>query len=138
MTGKKTNGLEINNQYLKLITEFPPRPIKCEEDLAKIQEIIDNLIDKGNLTPDEQDYLNVLGSLVRDYEDLYYPISPQEPIKLINNLLKEFNLKPQDLTGIFSSEKEILDILSHRQELTINQVKKLADFFNISVAAFFG
>lgn len=137
-TGKKINGLETNNQYLKLITQFPPRPIKSEQELLKVQEIIDSIIDRGNLTSDEQDYLNVLGSLVRDYEDLHHPISKQEPIELINNLLKESNLKPQDLKTIFSSEQEVLDILSYHQELTISQVKKLANFFNISVEAFLG
>jgi HTH-type transcriptional regulator / antitoxin HigA len=73
-SGNKINGLTTDDQYLKLLITFPPRPIKCEEDFDKIQAIIDNLIDQDNLTSDEQDYLNVLGSLVRDYEDLYHTI----------------------------------------------------------------
>ena len=40
----------------------------------RVQSVIDSLIDRENLTLDEQDYLNVLGSLVRDYEDLYHKI----------------------------------------------------------------
>ena len=40
----------------------------------RVQSVIDSLIDRENLTLDEQDYLNVLGSLVRDYEDLYHQI----------------------------------------------------------------
>ena len=40
----------------------------------RVQDVIDSLIDRENLTSDEQDYLNVLGSLVRDYEDLYHQI----------------------------------------------------------------
>ena len=73
-SGNKINGLTTDDQYLKLLIKFPPRPIKSEEDFDKIQAVIDSLIDKGCLTSDEQDYLNVLGSLVRDYEDLYHQI----------------------------------------------------------------
>ena len=136
-TGNKINGLVTDDQYLKLIAKLPPRPIKSEEDFLKVQEVIDNLIDKDNLTADEQDYLNVLGSLVRDYEDLHHPITNQDPIQLINELLQEFNLQPQDLVDIFSSKQEVLDILSSRQELTISQVQKLADFFQIPANSFF-
>lgn len=74
MNGNKINGLVTDDQYLKLLRKFPPRPIKSEEDFEQVQTVIDNLIDKEDLTSNEQDYLNVLGSLVRDYEDLYHPI----------------------------------------------------------------
>lgn len=73
-TGKVIDGLGTKDQYLQLLIKFPPRPIKSEEDFEEVQAIIDSLIDQDNLTVDEQDYLNVLGSLVRDYEDLYHPL----------------------------------------------------------------
>lgn len=100
-SGNKMNGLTTDDQYLKLLITFPPLPIKSEEDFDKIQGIIDNLIDQDNLTYDEQDYLNVLGSLVKDYENLYHTIEKQNSIDLINNLLNELNLKPEDLISIF-------------------------------------
>jgi len=71
---KAINCLAINDRYLQLLIKFPPRPIKSGEDFDKVQAVIDGLIDKENLTIEEQDYLNVLGSLVRDYEDLYHQI----------------------------------------------------------------
>ncbi len=136
--GNKINGLVTDGNYLTLLTKFPPRPIKSELDFNKVQAIIDDLIDQDNLTSDEQDYLNVLGSLVRDYEDLYHPIVQPNPVILINNLLQESNLQPQDLVSLFSSEEELLNILACCQELTINQVKKLANFFNIPISYFLG
>lgn len=57
--------------YLKLLEQFPPRPIRTEEELTKTQSVIDNLIDKAfdkDLTQAEKDYLIVLGVLVSDYE----------------------------------------------------------------------
>ena len=74
VSGNKIDGLATEDQYLKLLIKFPPRPIKSEEDFNRVQAVIDSLIDQENLTSDEQDYLNVLGSLVRDYEDLHHSI----------------------------------------------------------------
>lgn len=74
ITENNINGLTTEDQYLELLIKFPPRPIKSEEDFEQVQTIIDNLIDQDYLTVDEQDYLNVLGSLIRDYEDIYHKI----------------------------------------------------------------
>ena len=137
-TGKKTLGIDNNNQYLELLKSFPPRPITSEDDLIKTQNIIDSLIDQGELTQDEQDYLNVLGSLVRDYEELNHPIPKQDSVELLKALLEESNLQPQNLQAIFKNELEVFNILNRNTELTISQVKNLANFFKISPKAFLG
>ncbi|NEP60035.1 MAG: transcriptional regulator, partial [Symploca sp. SIO2G7] len=67
-TGKMMSGSHSSSAYIELLKTFPPRPISSEEELLATQKIIDLLIDRGTLTPDEQDYLNVLGSLVYEYE----------------------------------------------------------------------
>jgi len=136
--GKKTLGLLSNLNYLELLTTFPPRPIANEDDFNKTQKIIDTLIDKGELTPDEQDYLSVLGSLVRDYEDLNLTLPKLNPVELIQALLDDAGLQIQDLIFIFGNEITLSKILTNQQELNLNQIKKLAKFFKISPAAFLG
>lgn len=63
-----TLGLDKPKIYIELLQEFPPRPIKSEGELIATQKVIDSLIDCIPLTPDEVDYLNVLGTLVHEYE----------------------------------------------------------------------
>lgn len=48
------------------MTQQPGKNIAIarEEQLLATQEVIDSLIDRAELTTDEQDYLNVLGTLV--------------------------------------------------------------------------
>ncbi|MEG4498812.1 transcriptional regulator [Microcoleus sp. F10-C6] len=60
----------MNNSsaYIELLKTFPPRHITAEKKLMATQKAIDSLLDKGELTPDERDYLNVLGTLVYEYE----------------------------------------------------------------------
>jgi HTH-type transcriptional regulator/antitoxin HigA len=136
--GKKTLGLLSNLNYLELLTTFPPRPIANEEDFNKTQKIIDTLIDKGELSPDEQDYLSVLGSLIKDYEDINLTLPKLNPVELIQALLDDAGLQIQDLIFIFGNEINLSKILTNQQELTLSQIKKLAEFFKISPAAFLG
>jgi HTH-type transcriptional regulator/antitoxin HigA len=133
-----TLGLSSNLNYLELLNTFPPRPIANEDDFNKTQKIIDTLIDKGELTPDEQDYLSVLGSLIRDYEDINLTLPKLNPVELIQALLDDAGLQIQDLTFIFGNEMTFSKILTNQQELTLSQIKKLAEFFTISPAAFLG
>ena len=136
--GKTTLGLPSNLNYLELLQIFPPRPIANEEDFNKTQKIIDTLIDKGELTPDEQDYLSVLGSLIRDYEDINLTLPRLNSVELIQALLDDAGLQIQDLIFIFGNEINLSKILTNQQELTLSQIKKLAQFFKISPAAFLG
>lgn len=136
--GKMALGLSSNLNYLELLKTFPPRPIANEEDFNKTQKIIDTLIDKDELTPDEQDYLSVLGSLIRDYEDINLTLPKLNPVELIQALLDDAGLQIQDLTFIFGNEITVSKILTNQQELTLSQIKKLAQFFKISPAAFLG
>jgi HTH-type transcriptional regulator / antitoxin HigA len=66
----------MNNSsaYIELLKAFPPRPITAEEELMATQTAIDSLLDKGELTRDERDYLHVLGMLVYEYEQTLEPI----------------------------------------------------------------
>jgi HTH-type transcriptional regulator/antitoxin HigA len=137
-TGKMTSGSRSSSAYIELLKTFPPRPINSEEELITTQSVIDLLIDRGELTPDEQDYINVLGSLVYEYEQLHYePIPDIHGVELIKALLAEFNLRQKDLVPIFKTESIVSAVLNGQRQLSANHIRKLADFFHISPAAFF-
>ena len=130
----------MNNtqSYIELLTTFPPRPISSESELIATQEVIDSLIDRGKLTLDEQDYLNLLGTLVYEYEQKHDPMPDIYGVELIKALLVEFNLRQKDLIPIFKTESIVSAVLNEQRQLTATHIKKLADFFHISPAAFLG
>lgn len=137
-TGKMTSGSRNTSVYIELLKTFPPRPIASEEELLATQKVIDSLIDRGELTPDEQDYLNVLGSLVYEYEQLHQePIPDIHGVELLKALIAEYNLRQKDLVPIFKTESIVSAVLSGQRNLTATHIRKLADFFHISPAAFF-
>lgn len=132
-----TPGIPSTNPYIELLKSFPPRPITSEEELLSTQKVIDSLIDKGELTSDEQDYLNVLGTLVHEYEEKHYSIPNIHGIDLLQALIVELGLQPKDLVPILRTESIVSEVLNGQLQLTVNQIQQLAQFFHISPAAFF-
>ena len=132
-----TPGLNKPKTYNELLQAFPPRPIKSEEEMFATQKVIDSLIDCAPLTPDEEDYLNLLGTLVYEYEQTQEPIPDIYGVDLLKVLMEERDLRQKDLVPIFKTESIVSDIMKKRRKLTTRHIQELAEFFHISPAAFF-
>jgi HTH-type transcriptional regulator/antitoxin HigA len=123
--------------YIELLTEFPPRPIHSQADLDAVQKVVYELIDRGKLNADEEDYLNLLGTLVHQYEEIHHPIPDIYGVELIEALLEEFDLKQKDLVPIFKTESIVSAVLNGHRKLMTEHIEQLANFFHVSPAAFF-
>jgi HTH-type transcriptional regulator / antitoxin HigA len=135
--GNKILGSNESETYLNLFQRYTPRPIRSEEQLEQVQKVIDALIDKGELTSDEKDYLDVLGTLVYEYEQTLEPLLDIYGVELLKVLIEEQELKQKDLVPVFRTESIISDVLHGRRQLTTRHIQELAEFFNVSPAVFF-
>lgn len=131
------SGTRNNELYLQLIQSLPPRPIRSSEELQAVQKVIDQLIDRPQLSTDEQDYLNVLGTLVYEYENKQVKLPDTHGVELLKALLVEFGLRQKDLVPIFKTESIVSEVLNGRRNLTVEHIQALANFFHISPNAFF-
>jgi HTH-type transcriptional regulator / antitoxin HigA len=52
-------------------------------------------------------------------------------------LIAERKLRQKDLVPIFKTESIVSDILHQKRQLTVRHIQQLAEFFQISPAAFF-
>lgn len=127
----------ISNDYIELLKAFPPRPITSEDELMETQEVIDSLLDKDELSKEEQDYLNVLGTLVYEYEQKQDPIPDIYGVDLLKVLIEEFGLRQKDLVPVFKTESIVSDVLNGKRQLTTRHIEELANFFHVSPAVFF-
>ena len=123
--------------YIDLLQYFPPRPISSEVEFNATQAEIDHLLDQSELTQDERDYLNVLGTLVHEYEESHYPMPELKGIELLKALIAEFNLRQKDLLPIFKTESVVSAVLNGKRKLTVGHIEKLAEYFHVSPAVFF-
>ncbi len=125
------------DQYLQLIQEFPPRTINSETELDKTIAVIDELLDLPQLTEDESDYLNVLGTLVAEYESRTELIPDIYGCELLKVLITEKGLLQKDLVPIFKTESIVSDVLNGKRQLTVRHIQELASFFGLPHAVFF-
>ena len=136
-SGKMTRGLTKPKSYIELLQSFPPRPITNEAELSATQAVVDSLLDRPKLTTEEQDYLNVLGTLIYEYEQTLDPLPDIYGVDLLKVLMEEQELRQKDLVPIFKTESIVSAVLHGRRKLTVEHIQKLAEFFYISPAAFF-
>ncbi len=126
-----------NHSYIELLKSFPPRLIKTEEELRAVQDVIDTLLDSGELAPEQQDYINVLGILVHEYEEKYVLIPDLSGVELLKALIDELGLKQKDLIPVFKTESIVSAILNGQRKFTVEHIEKLASFFHVSPSSFF-
>ncbi|MEO0646331.1 MAG: helix-turn-helix domain-containing protein [Cyanobacteria bacterium J06650_10] len=140
MTKKKSNH-EFSD-YHDLLAVFPPRLIASDDVLEEVTQVIDSFFKKSQLTEDEHSYLEVLTWLVREYNNASKrgEIPDIYGIDLLKELLKEKKLRQKDLVDtipIFKTESIVSAVLSGRRKLSLDNIEKLSQAFNISPAAFF-
>lgn len=61
--------------YLKLFSEFMPFEITSQDDYDIVQRRLDSIIDKKDHTAEDVEYMSILGSVIRFYEDCVLKIS---------------------------------------------------------------
>ncbi|MEH2241042.1 helix-turn-helix domain-containing protein [Nostoc sp.] len=121
-----TTGLTTPSPYyLSLITEFAPRPITNDAELMATQQRINSIVDKNNINQDDRDYLQVLGTLVYDYEEKNEKFPELTDGELLQTLMEDYNLKIPDFLGIFEQEQTILDILNGKRKLNSQEAFKV-------------
>ena len=105
-------------------------PITNEIEWRNIQQCINTILDKKNLTQDDRDYLRVLGMLVYDYEQKFEPIPKLEKVELLEALIQDYGLKTQDFLAIFDTEETILAILQNKRKMTIEEYQQLSSLYS--------
>lgn len=139
----RTNGKmipgTISPTYEELLLNFLPRPVKSEADYEAVQQEIDQLIDKDELSVDEQDYLDLLGTLIMEYEERTEEKADYElhGVELVKGLLELHDLKQQDLVPIFKTKSIVSAVLNGKRPLTAEHINKLAAYFHLPHELFF-
>lgn len=125
-------------QYVDLFNEFVPRLPKNEAEYDALVEQLNWLIDKGDLSPDEHDYMMLLGVLIQAYDDVYYPdaMFDVRGSEFVRQLLQEQGLRQKDLVPIFKTESIVSDVLNGKRRMTVEHLVKMSDFFHLPIEAF--
>jgi HTH-type transcriptional regulator / antitoxin HigA len=128
---------DVGSAYLELVSQFPLRPIRSDTELDRAIAVINSLIRREDLAPDEEDYLDVLSDLVEKYEAEQHPMPPVSDADLLRYLIEAKGVTQAKVaaeTGI--AESTISEILSGRRELNRRHIEVLAAYFHVNPSAF--
>jgi len=128
---------DARDGYLELVVQFPLRPIRSDEELAEAVRMVDSLLDRRNLSSEEEDYLEVLGDLIERYEGEAHPMAPVSDAEMLRHLIEAKEVSQTEIstaTGI--ADSTISEILKGKRSLNRGHIGKLARYFNVSPGVF--
>ena len=128
-------------KYGELLLSVLPTSIRNDDELDRMTREFDALMTKslkGGLTFEEQRLFELLADLIEKYEDENYPVgSRSTPESRLAFLMEQKDLTQKDLVpAVFSSQSIVSEIINGKRKININQARKLAEFFKVSVELF--
>lgn len=125
-------------QYGKLLINTMPRRIETEAENEKYLKIVEQLMSRGeeNISPEEEKLLDLLVTLIEDFEARAYPMKQIPPNEMLKYIIEERGMKQKDLLPIFGSEGIISEILKGKRQINLRQAKDLSEFLKVNVSLF--
>ena len=100
------------------------KPIKTEADYQTALKEIEGLMMAEADTP-EGDKLDVLTTLVEDYERKYYPLDLPDPVEALKFEMERKGLRVKDLVPMIGQPNRIYEILNRKRSLTLKMIRRL-------------
>ena len=112
------------------------KPIKTEQDYDNTLRRIDVLFEAKPNTQ-EFDELEILTTLVENYENKYYQINISDPIEAIKFRMEQKSLKQKDLIPIIGTKSRVSEILNKKRKLTLQMIRNLNNNLKIPFDSLF-
>jgi HTH-type transcriptional regulator/antitoxin HigA len=114
------------------------RPIRTDADFDAAVVRISELVSSMPGTPDF-DELEVLSTLAETYDKRFRPNQDEPPpLQVIQFVMEQRGLTPQDLTIYFGSQSRVSDFLAGKRHLTLEQIRRLSLAFSIPAGMLIG
>jgi HTH-type transcriptional regulator / antitoxin HigA len=107
------------------------RLIKTEADYQNAMKRLEEVFDAPVGTP-ESDEADILGLLLDEYEQKFYPIDAPDPIEAIKIRMEEMHLKQVDLIPDIGGKSRVSEILNRKRKLTVDMIRNLKKRLSLS------
>ncbi|MEI3649126.1 MAG: transcriptional regulator [Dolichospermum lemmermannii FEM_B0920] len=122
--------------YSQLLVKYQPQVITTEEEYDRALETVEKLMACQERTPEQTAILQLLVTLIEEFETKHYPIEPSSPHAILEHLMDARGIKQSDLVGIIGSKGVISEVVNRKRAISKAQAKALGEFFNVSPALF--
>jgi antitoxin component HigA of HigAB toxin-antitoxin module len=136
-TRSKIGFARLPKNYAGLCRMLTPRPIHDKVDLENVTEITDAMAGH-KLTPDQEDYFDLLCRLIEDYEkEQGLPAPKVTALDALQHLLDAHDMSAADLARLLGVHRTLgAMILRGERQLTLAHVRTLAKHFSVSADLF--
>lgn len=127
------------DEYMELVQEFALRPITSAAAHSRALLVARGLMDRPRLSKGATDYLDVLTSLIEQYEAEHEAIPPASDAELLALLMDSRGVTAQQVaeeTGVVGST--LSAVRTGKRRLTREQVARVATYFGVSPNVFLG
>ena len=113
-------------------------PIRSERDLARMNSLMESLLEQigDNEEHPLGDLLDVISTLIAQYEDASQPEIKAEPREVLKLLMEQSGLTQSDLRNEVGTQGVVSEILAGHREINARQARALAERFRVSPAIF--
>ncbi|WP_220765135.1 type II toxin-antitoxin system HigA family antitoxin [Flavobacterium sp. UMI-01] len=109
--------------------------LKTEDDYNKASIRMMEIFHAIPNTP-EDDELDLLIVLIKDYDEKNYHLPELDVLEVIKYKMQEMGIKAKDLEPIIGSKGHVSAILSGKREITLKMAQKLKNFFKLPAEVF--
>jgi len=106
------------------------KPIRNDKDYEEALQRVEVLMDAKEGTA-EFDELEILSTLIENYEAKHFSIDIPDPIEAIKFRMEQEGLKQKDVAKLFGNKVRVSEVLNKKRRLTLDMVRNLHD--NLSI-----
>jgi HTH-type transcriptional regulator / antitoxin HigA len=130
----------VTDDYLKLVLQFPLRPIRTASQYDDSRRIHLELMSRADtdLNEEELDYVQVLGHLIREYDEAHSTLRRKKssPIQRLKFLMEENGMNTIDLGKLVGGSGQASLILNGKRQLSKTNILTLARRFKVNPSLF--
>jgi HTH-type transcriptional regulator/antitoxin HigA len=124
------------SEYGALLADIQPRVITTEEENDRTLKIVESLLAEENPSPEKEQILRLLVSLIEKFEDEHYQLAASTPHSILLHLMEERGMRQTDLIGIVGSRGVVSEVVNGKRSISKSQAKSLGDLFHIDPSLF--
>lgn len=106
------------------------KPIKTKRDYNEALKRMEVLWGAKSGTP-EGDELDILATLIDNYESVHFPIEAPDPIEAIKYLMVEKGINRKELEQSIGDKSKVSAVLNRKRELSKRMIRSLHEAFGI-------
>jgi HTH-type transcriptional regulator / antitoxin HigA len=122
------------DRYGNLLAEYQPRIIKTEEENERFLAIVEDLMHRSKLSPEEDALLDLIVKLIEDFESEHYHLNVSTPRSRLLHLMEARDLEANDLIPLLGDQTHL--ILSGDAEISLKDAIVLGPFFHVKPELF--